>query len=99
MPRNDIEREPIEDSGQTTSAAGSVDDQGRADEAATSTSGNPPREDRLPPSSHRPDTMVRAVSPEARQEMARDDNFGNQASFTKGANAPTVDQSRYPYTV
>jgi hypothetical protein len=51
-----------------------------------------------PPSAHRADTMVRAVAPDARQEMEHNGVFQNQASFTKGVNAPTVDQSRYPYT-
>lgn len=52
-----------------------------------------------PPSAHRADTMVRAVSPDARQEMEANGLFTNQASFTKGINAPTVDQSRGNYTV
>jgi hypothetical protein len=52
-----------------------------------------------PPSAHRADTMVRAVGPDARQEMERGGGFRNQASFTKGQNAPTTDQSRLPYTV
>src|SRR3954451_10150800 len=97
MPRDDanVNQSQDVDARQASSAAGSVDAQGRADEAAPQ-----PGEDRLPPpSSHRADTMVRAVSPEARQEMARDNNFGDQPSFTKGDNAQTIDQSRYPYTV
>lgn len=52
-----------------------------------------------PPSAHRPDSMVRAVSGEARQEMERGDQQRNESNFTKGRNAPTLDQSRYPYTV
>ncbi len=52
-----------------------------------------------PPSADRADTMVRAVSPEARQEMEHGGVFRNQASFTKCVNAPTIDQSRLPYTV
>lgn len=52
-----------------------------------------------PPSAHRADTMVRAVGPDARQEMEHNGVFRNQASFTKGVNAPTTDQSRYNYTV
>lgn len=52
-----------------------------------------------PPSAHRADTMVRAVGPDARQEMEHNGVFRNQASFTKGINAPTTDQSRYNYTV
>jgi len=52
-----------------------------------------------PPSAHRADTMVRAVSPAARQEMERGNDRTNQPSFTKGDNAPTADRSRYPYTV
>jgi len=60
---------------------------------------NPDDDTLPPPSAHRADTMVRAVSPEARQEMERGGTFGNQPSFTKGVNAPTVDQSSYPYTV
>jgi len=51
-----------------------------------------------PPSAHRADTMVRGVSPDARQEMSHNGVFTPQASFTKGVNAPTTDQSRYPYT-
>jgi len=97
MPRDDanVNQSQDVDARQAPSAAGSVDAQGRADEATPQ-----PGDDRLPPpSSHRADTMVRAVSPEARQEMARDNNFGDQPSFTKGDNAQTIDQSRYPYTV
>ena len=57
-------------------------------------------EDTLPPpSAHRADTMVRGVAPDARQQMERGDQQVNQASFTKGVNAPPMDQSRYPYTV
>lgn len=70
------------------------------DASGTETSGE--QENMLPPpSAHRPDTMVRAVSPDARQEMEHGatGNFGNQPSFTKGDNAPPLDQSRYPYTV
>jgi hypothetical protein len=53
-----------------------------------------------PPVAHRPDTMVRATGPGARTELERGDTtFGNQASFIKGQNAPTVDQARLPYTV
>ncbi len=53
-----------------------------------------------PPVEHRPDTMVRATSPEARTEMERGDTtFGNEASFTKGRNAPTTEQTGLPYTV
>ncbi len=53
-----------------------------------------------PPVAHRPDTMVRATGPEARTELERGDTtFGEQASFTKGQNAPTVDRTRLPYTV
>jgi uncharacterized protein (DUF2267 family) len=52
-----------------------------------------------PPSAHRADTMVRAVGPDARQEMENGGVFSNQASFTKGINAPTTDQARLPYTV
>ena len=52
-----------------------------------------------PPSAHRADTMVRAVAPDARMEMESDGTFGNEPAFTKGDNAPTIDQSRYPYTV
>jgi len=56
-------------------------------------------EDKLPPpSAHRPDTVVRAVSPDARVEMERGNDFRNEASFTKGHNAPTADQTRLPYT-
>lgn len=51
-----------------------------------------------PPVAHRPDTVVRAVSPEARLAMERGDAFRNEASFTKGHNAPTLDRSRMPYT-
>lgn len=47
---------------------------------------------------HRSDTIVRAVGPDARQEMESGGSEGNQASFTKGINAPTADRSRYPYT-
>lgn len=52
-----------------------------------------------PPSAHRPDTMVRGVSPGARQEMEHGGTFRNEPSFTKGDNAPPADQTRYPYTV
>jgi uncharacterized protein (DUF2267 family) len=54
-----------------------------------------------PPADFRPDSMVRATSPQARVEMERNSNsdFGNQPSFTKGHNAPTADQSRTDYTV
>jgi hypothetical protein len=52
-----------------------------------------------PPSAHRADTIVRGVSPEARQTMERGGSTGNEPSFTKGRNAPPTDQSRYPYTV
>lgn len=45
-----------------------------------------------PPAAHRPDTVVRGVSPQARQELAGDNTFGNEPSFTKGRNAPTLDQ-------
>lgn len=45
-----------------------------------------------PPSVHRPDTIVRGVSPQARQELEGDNTFGNEPSFTKGRNAPTLDQ-------
>ena len=65
----------------------------RIDETPTSEGTLPP------PSAHRADTMVRAVSPEARQEMEHGNDFSNEASFTKGDNAPTTDRSRYPYTV
>jgi hypothetical protein len=52
-----------------------------------------------PPSAHRADTMVRGVAPDARQQMERGNQQTNEPSFTKGDNAPTVDQSRYPYRV
>jgi hypothetical protein len=52
-----------------------------------------------PPSAHRADTMVRAVSPEARVEMERGNDFRNEPTFTKGDNAPQTDRARYPYTV
>jgi uncharacterized protein (DUF2267 family) len=54
-----------------------------------------------PPETHRPDTMVRGVSPNARKEMENAENtdLHNQASFTKGKNAPTVDRTGLPYTV
>ncbi len=52
-----------------------------------------------PPSAHRADTMVRAVGSEARQHMERGEQEVNEANFTKGVNAPTVDRSRYPYSV
>lgn len=51
-----------------------------------------------PPSAHRPDTIVRAVAPEARVEMERGNDFRNEPSFTKGHNAPTADRSRTTYT-
>ncbi|HEX6289928.1 MAG TPA: DUF2267 domain-containing protein [Herpetosiphonaceae bacterium] len=51
-----------------------------------------------PPASYRPDTVVRAVGPDARIEMERGNDFRNEASFTKGHNAPTADQTRLPYT-
>jgi uncharacterized protein (DUF2267 family) len=52
-----------------------------------------------PPSAHRADHMVRGVSGEARQQMERGNQQTNEPSFTKGANAPTMDQSRGLYTV
>jgi hypothetical protein len=52
-----------------------------------------------PPSAHRADTMVRGVGADARQAMERDATTHGEPSFTKGRNAPPVDQSRYPYTV
>jgi hypothetical protein len=56
-------------------------------------------EDKLPPpAAHRPDTIVRAVGPNARVEMERGNDFDNEATFTKGHNAPTADQTRLPYT-
>jgi uncharacterized protein (DUF2267 family) len=45
-----------------------------------------------PPAAYRPDSVVRAVSPEARVEMERGDSHRNEANFTKGRNAPTADQ-------
>lgn len=45
-----------------------------------------------PPAAYRPDSVVRAVSPQARQEMEGDNTFGNEPSFTKGRNAPTLNQ-------
>jgi len=45
-----------------------------------------------PPAAYRPDSVVRAVSPEARVEMERGDSHRNEANFTKGRNAPTLDQ-------
>ncbi|WP_029214505.1 DUF2267 domain-containing protein [Kallotenue papyrolyticum] len=51
-----------------------------------------------PPVAYRPDTVVRAVSPEARLEMERGNAFRNIAGFTKGHNAPTLDRSRMPYS-
>lgn len=45
-----------------------------------------------PPAAYRPDSVVRGVSPQARQELAGDNTFGNEPSFTKGRNAPTLDQ-------
>lgn len=45
-----------------------------------------------PPASYRPDSVVRAVSPEARVEMERGDSHRNEANFTKGRNAPTLNQ-------
>lgn len=87
----------------TGSAAGEVEDDGLADAADDEKPGSTaqaPDEDTLPPpSAHRPDTIVRAVAPDARMEMERGGNFRNEPSFTKGDNAPPVDQSRYPYTV
>ena len=92
---------PIDSSQNSGSPGGDVQDAGLADEASTGIGGTDAAQgDTLPPpSAHRPDTMVRAVSPDARQQMERGGNFGNQASFTKGVNAPPIDQSRYPYTV
>lgn len=52
-----------------------------------------------PPSTHRSDTMVRGVGADARQAMERGSDTANEPNFTKGRNAPTIDQSRYPYTV
>jgi uncharacterized protein (DUF2267 family) len=51
-----------------------------------------------PPSAHRPDTVVRAVGPDARVEMERGNDFRNEPSFTKGHNAPTADRSRTQYS-
>ena len=51
-----------------------------------------------PPAAHRPDTVVRAVGPDARVEMERGNDFRNEPSFTKGHNAPTADRSRTTYT-
>lgn len=53
-----------------------------------------------PPADFRPDSIVRGVSPQARQTMqSGNTDFGNEATFTKGQNAPTTDQSRGNYTV
>lgn len=51
-----------------------------------------------PPKAHRADTMVRGVAPDARRAMERGGSTGDEPSFTKGRNAPPIDQSRYPYT-
>lgn len=45
-----------------------------------------------PPAAYRPDAVVRAVSPDARVQMERGDSHRNEANFTKGRNAPTLDQ-------
>lgn len=52
-----------------------------------------------PPADYRADSVVRGVGPDARGEMERSGSFGNEANFTKGQNAPTMDQSRANYTV
>lgn len=45
-----------------------------------------------PPAAYRPDSVVRAVDPEARVEMERSNVHQNETSFTKGRNAPTANQ-------
>lgn len=45
-----------------------------------------------PPAAFRPDSVVRATGPEARVEMERSNVHQNEASFTKGRNAPTANQ-------
>lgn len=80
-------------------AAPSTDDSGldpARSEAIDQVNG---KRDKLPPpSAHRPDTIVRAVGPDARVEMERGNDFRNEPNFTKGQNAPTADQSRTQYS-
>jgi len=76
----------------------STEDSGR-DPARSEAIENAAAEGKLPPpSAHRPDTIVRAVGPDARVEMERGNDFRNEPSFTKGQNAPTADRSRTQYT-
>jgi len=83
-------------------AVGSDRDQGFADRGGAELHIDEPEagSDTIPPPrAHRADTMVRAVGPDARKEMERGGVDRNEANFTKGANAPTTDRTRYPYTV
>lgn len=52
-----------------------------------------------PPADYRADSVVRATGPDARVEMERGGDFRNEPNFTKGMNAPTMDESRANYTV
>ena len=91
------------DRSDASSAVGGMTDEDLADATRTEVRIDEPSDPNAgelpPPSAHRADTMVRAVGPDARTAMERDDTRTNEASFTKGINAPTADRTRYPYTV
>lgn len=97
-----IDKNVAERSGHHNAQAGaepSTDDSGLDPARSEALKQAEEQDDKLPPpSAHRPDTMVRAVSPEARVEMERGNDFRNEPNFTKGQNAPTVDQSRTQYS-